>query len=382
MKTLQIGMDWFPDKQGGGLDRYYYDLTRYLPQAGVEVAGLVTGPHTLAEQTHNRIRAFAPRQSSLLKRLWGARQTSRHFLQQEDRSVLVSHFALYTVPILDQLDHRPFIFHFHGPWSLESIVESNKSLGFQVRKAMERSVFRHANRFIVLSQAFKDILHHTYHIPEDRIQIIPGGVDTHRFATRLSPESARADLQWPQDRLILFTARRLSKRMGLDNLVEAMARVCQDYPEVLLLIAGKGEQELALNTQIKALGLTSHVQLIGYLPDQALPTAYRAADMAILPTLSLEGFGLVVLESLAAGTPILGTPIGGIPEILRPFCEDLVLPGYSPQHIAVGILEACSEKRHLPSSQECQLHVQSHYDWSIIVQRIKSVYQDVLNEFS
>lgn len=382
MKTLQIGMDWFPDKQGGGLDRYYYDLTRYLPQAGVDVAGMVTGPPTVAEQTYDQVTAFAPRQSSLLQRFWGARQTARTLLQQEDVSLLVSHFALYTVPMLDQLDHRPFIFHFHGPWSLESIVESNKSLGFQVRKAMERAVFSRAKRFIVLSQAFKDILHHTYDIPEELIQIIPGGVDTDRFATRVSPEGARAGLQWPQDRFILFTARRLSKRMGLDNLVEAMATVCQQYPEILLMMAGKGEQELALKARIQELGLTNHVQMIGYLPDQALPMAYRAADLAILPTLSLEGFGLVVLESLAAGTPILGTPVGGIPEILRPFCEDLVLPGYSPQHIASGILEVCSEKRHLPSPQVCEDHVRKNYDWSVIVQQIQGSYQEVLDEYS
>ncbi|ABW26916.1 glycosyltransferase family 4 protein [Acaryochloris marina] len=382
MKTLQIGMDWFPDKQGGGLDRYYYDLTRYLPQVGVEIAGVVTGPPTVSEQTNDQVRAFAPRQSSLLKRLWGARQTARMLLQQDDVSLLVSHFALYTFPMLDQLDHRPFIVHFHGPWSLESIVESNKSLGFQARKAMERAVFSRANRFIVLSQAFKDILQHTYDIPGERVQIIPGGVETDRFATSVSPEAARAKLQWPQDRFILFTARRLSKRMGLGNLVEAMASVCQQYPEVLLMMAGKGEQEQALKARIQELGLTNHIQMLGYLPDQALPMAYRAADLAILPTLSLEGFGLVVLESLAAGTPILGTPVGGIPEILRPFCEDLVLPGYSPQNIASGILEACSEKRHLPSAQVCEDHVRKNYDWSVIVQQVQASYQEVVNEDS
>ena len=110
--------------------------------------------------------------------------------------------------------------------------------------------------------------------------------------------------------------------------------------------------------------------------------AYHAADLAILPTLSLEGFGLVVLESLAAGTPILGTPVGGIPEILRPFCEDLVLPGYSPQHIASGILEAFSEKRHLPSAQACEDHVRKNYDWSVIVQQVQASYQEVVNEYS
>ncbi|NJK41753.1 MAG: glycosyltransferase family 4 protein [Acaryochloridaceae cyanobacterium SU_2_1] len=382
MKTLQIGMDWFPDKQGGGLDRYYYDLTRFLPTIGVEARGLVTGPENLSEQTLGQIHAFAPRQSPILKRLWSVRQQSQRLLGADQFSLYVSHFVLYTFPILDQLQQRPLIVHFHGPWSLESIIEGNKSWGFQLRKAMELAVFRRASCFIVLSEAFKDILHNSYQVPREKIQVIPGGVERGRFETHLSSSEARVKLGWPQGRFIIFTARRLSRRMGLDNLVQAMSTICQTHPELLLLIAGKGELEAALQTQIQALGLTHHIQLLGYVSDADLPLAYRAADLAVLPTTSLEGFGLVVLESLAAGTPILGTPIGGIPEILESFCPDLLFEGYEPEQLARGIQEVLSGSRHLPSAETCQNHIRDYYDWPIIAQRVKSIYQDLLDQDS
>ena len=98
------------------------------------------------------------------------------------------------------------------------------------------------------------------------------------------------------------------------------------------------------------------------------------------PTVALEGFGLIVIESLAAGTPVLGTPIGGIPEILRPFSEDLVFEDSSPTKLATGIIEALSGDRTLPSSHDCLEYVKKNYDWQAIAQKIKLVYQSAIDE--
>ena len=75
------------------------------------------------------------------------------------------------------------------------------------------------------------------------------------------------------------------------------------------------------------LGLQDHVRLLGHVPEADLPLAYRAADLTVMPTASLEGFGLSVIESLAAGTPVLATPVGGMLDILPPLGEQLVLEG-------------------------------------------------------
>ena len=111
-----------------------------------------------------------------------------------------------------------------------------------------------------------------------------------------------------------------------------------------------------------------------------MPLCYRAANFSVVPTVALEGFGLIVVESLAAGTPVLGTPIGGIPEILNPFSEDLVFEGHQPDQLAEGIIEALSGDRILPTSQACLQYVRENYDWNIITQQIKSVYESVLNQ--
>lgn len=373
MKILQIGMGWFPE-QSGGLNRYYLGCSRYLSKAGVDIHGLVTGSEEVAATTRESIRAFAPTDSSLLNRWRGLRQSVRQ-LNLAEYDLVVAHFALYTFPILDQLRRLPLVFHFHGPWALESDTESQKILAVGVKKTLEKITYRRVSSFIVLSQAFKDILHQDYGVPLNKIHIVPGGVDLEQFQISSSLAEARAKLGWEQERTIIFCVRRLAKRMGLENLIRAIACVKIQYPDILLYIAGKGALAETLQQQILELDLIDNVRLLGYLPDQQLPIAYRAANFSVVPTVFFEGFGLIVVESLAAGTPVLGTPIGGIPEILQPFCNDLLFEDASVDKLAQGIIEVLSHKRQLPSSEACQAYARDNFAWSVIAPQIKSIYE-------
>ena len=376
MKTLQIGLEWFPE-QGGGLDRYYYDCVQQLPQAGVEVMGLVAGSDRAAQDTQGQVKAFAPAESSLITRLTAARKEFKQ-VSPSDYDLIVSHFALYTFPLLNLLGNKPLVTHFHGPWALESDVEANKSLAVKVKKWLENRTYKRSQQFIVLSQTFRDLLHREYQIPLDRITIIPGAVDVERFNIKESQIEARRKLGWLEDRPTMFCIRRLAKRMGLENLVAAMKDVCQQYPDALLYIGGKGELTKTLQTQITELGLDNNIGLLGYIADEDLPLCYRAANFSLVPTVALEGFGLIVIESLAAGTPVLGTPIGGIPEILRPFNSDLVFASSQTQDLALGIIEALSGKRQLPSSESCLKYIRANYTWKVIAPQIKEVYKKAI----
>src|SRR5947208_928866 len=137
----------------------------------------------------------------------------------------------------------------------------------------------------------------------------------------------RGELGLSADRAILLTVRNLEARMGLDNLLGAMAVLKVRRPSALLLIGGAGSLRGALEAQSQALGLSEHVKFLGFVPDAELPRYYQAADVFVLPTRELEGFGLVTVEALACGTPVLGTPVGATPEILRALCPTLVFRG-------------------------------------------------------
>ena len=379
MKSLQIGMSWFSER-AGGLDRYYYDCTRYLPTVGIELQGLVAGSPQVTENTGGKIIAFAAADASLIKRWLGVRNNCSQLLAKNQYDLIVSHFALYTFPILNLIKDIPLVIHFHGPWALESDVEVPKPVATWLKKYIEKTVYHRASQFIVLSQTFRDILHQEYQVPLEKVNIIPGGVDIDRFNVNLSPAEARTTLNWHPDRPTIFCVRRLAKRMGLENLITAMVKVSDRYPDIMLYIAGSGALAATLQTQIIELGLSNNVQLLGYIPDPQLPLCYRGANFSVVPTVALEGFGLIVLESLATGTPVMGTPIGGIPEILRPFSEDLVFEGVDSKQLASGIIETLSGDRNLPSSEACLNYVKENYAGEAIAQKIKLVYEKVKNK--
>ncbi len=374
MKTIQIGMGWFPE-QAGGLNRVYYDCIHQLPKADIQVQGLVAGSEQVARDTHQQVQAFAPLESSLLHRWKKVRQHFKALTAREDFSLVVSHFSLYTFPLLDQLKKFPVATHFQGPWALEGKIEGNSFLATQLKSLLEQATYQQSRQFIVLSDAFRQTLHQNYRVPLNRIHIIPPGVDTNRFETTISPTEARNQLGWPLDRPILLAVRRLARRMGLENLIEAMVTVRQQHPEALLLIAGKGALRAELEQRIKELDLQNHVRLLGFVSDSDLALAYRAATLSVVPTVALEGFGLIVIESLASGTPVMGTPVDSLPEILTPFCSDLMLEGTAPQQLAQGLQEALSGQRKLPKEIACQQYVADHYAWPVISQRIKEVYE-------
>lgn len=379
MKVLCIGMGWFPE-QPGGLNRIFYGCCQYLPKYSVKIAGLVAGSIAVVEESKEQIFAFAPQQISLVKRWQAVSQQAKHLVEKHLPDLVVSHFALYSLPMLWHLKNLPLVVHFHGPWALEGNAEGNRPLVTWLKKQIELPTYRRANRFIVLSDAFRQILHREYGVSLDKIEIVPGGVDIDRFALEMTPEEARGHLDWPQDRPILLAVRRLAKRMGLENLIAAMVEVRRSYPDVLLLIAGKGSLESELREQIEGLGLQNAVKLLGFLPDEQLPVAYRAADLSIVPTVALEGFGLIVIESLAAGTPVMGTAVGGIPEILKPLSGDLLFDGTSSQDLARGMVEALRGERSLPSPEACQAYAKANYAWPVIAQKIKAVYEKTLAE--
>ncbi|MEL6442399.1 MAG: glycosyltransferase family 4 protein [Cyanobacteria bacterium J06621_8] len=378
LKTLQVGLEWFDDRPGGS-NRYYYDCANSFSSANIQFDGLVAG-RKIKSNSQAKIIPFAPADDSLFQRWLKIRKSFQNLTSQQNYDLIVSHFAFYTFPLLNLLSDRPLVTHFHGPWALESDVEQPKPIAIWLKKKLEITVYRRSTQFIVLSQTFRDLLNREYQVPLEKIQVIPGGADIDRFNIKTSLPEARDNLGWDRERPIIFCIRRLAKRMGLENLITAMAQVRDRHPDILLCIAGKGALASTLQTQISELELTDNVKLLGYISDEQLPLYYRAANFSVVPTVALEGFGLIIVESLAAGTPVLGTPIGGIPEILRPFSNDLVFDGYNPNQLARGIIEALSGDRPLPSSQACLDYAAANYSWHKIARQIKQVYQKAIDE--
>ncbi|MEG3911222.1 glycosyltransferase family 4 protein [Microcoleus sp. w1-18aA5] len=369
---LCVGIGWFP-KTPGGLDRYVYELTHQLAasQDQVELCGV--GLPKTQSNSSVKLTNLAEPEHRLWERLWLIRS---NFLQLKSAKpdAINLHFALYSFPLLQVLPPGvPVTFSFHGPWALESKQEGSGKLSVFLKHWLEDRVYHRCDRFIVLSKAFGDILHQEYQVPWNKIHVIPGGVDLSRFQLNRSRPVARSQMDWPKNRPILFTARRLVHRVGLDKLLMALAMIKPQIPDIWLAIAGKGPLQTALEQQATDLGLNDNVKFLGFLPDDQLPIAYQAADLSVMPSQSLEGFGLAVLESLACGTPALCTPVGGMPEILEPFSPNLITASTEATAIAERLAELLSGKVPMPSREACQEYAAKNFDWQNIAQKVRKV---------
>ncbi|MBW6486196.1 MAG: glycosyltransferase, partial [Syntrophobacterales bacterium] len=223
-------------------------------------------------------------------------------------------------------------------------------------------------RIIVLSSYTAEKLVRNYAAPRKKIAIVPGGIDLVRFAPARDKNAAQELLGLPPGKFVMLTVRNLVSRMGLENLLLAMVEVVKKCPDSLLVIGGTGPLEEKLKTQAQDLKINDHLLFKGFIPEDELPDYYRAADLFVLPTVDLEGFGLVTLEALASGTPVLGTPVGGTNEILKRFDSDFLFKSPVPEDMAELMIKICSLYKKNPEKQKmdsvrCRMFAQEYYSW-------------------
>jgi glycosyltransferase involved in cell wall biosynthesis len=166
--------------------------------------------------------------------------------------------------------------------------------------------------------------------------------------------------------------------MGLDQLIKAMSSITRTIPDVILFIAGKGHLETRLKRQVDENGLSRHVRFLGFLSDAELPLAYRAADINVVPSIALEGFGLTAAESLASGTPSMVTNVGGLPEVVKDLSPDLVFASSDQKALADGLICALRGELHLPDSERCQAYASIRFNRSFAASRTAAVYRELV----
>ena len=244
---------------------------------------------------------------------------------------IVSHPDLQRVPVL-YVCHS---FAFEEYFTRESCIRPLRSLGAALLKYEEGRLFKRSDRIVVLSQYTRQKLEETYSIDQDVI-IIPGGADS-AFHPVSSDERESLRNRFGMKGVSFLTVRNLVPRTGVDLLVDAFKLLHDRRSEAELWIAGKGPLESEIRGKIQEYGLDGSVRMLGFVPDEILPDLYRAADCFVLPTLFLEGFGLVTVEALACGTPVVATPVGANMGVVGGWRKDAVVDSADPSSLSSGM---------------------------------------------
>ncbi len=208
-----------------------------------------------------------------------------------------------------------------------------------------------------------------------KITVIPLGINGTTFFPRGEKAALRRQLQLPDNgHLFLFVGNWVPVK-GLTFLFDALAKVCQQFPAAKLAMIGQGKLEPLLKQQAQQLGIEKQIIWVGPRSHAEIPFWMSAADFLVLPSLS-EGYGLVVLEALACGTPVIASQVGGIPEILISNDYGALVPPHNSEALARAMLGAIDK-----NWETKKLVDYAHTGtWSARTQKLVQVYKNLLGQ--
>jgi glycosyltransferase involved in cell wall biosynthesis len=243
--------------------------------------------------------------------------------------------------------------------------------------ATEREALKSADRILTISRYYEEKLPQWHPVALPPVRLIFGGVDHRQFAPVSDRATLRARYHLAEDDFLFLTVRRLDPRMGLLALLEAFAQAAAEHPRARLYLAGKGPQHDELAARITALNLGQRIKLLGFVPDAELPLWFNAADCTVMPSLDLEGFGLSTVESLACGTPVLGSSAGATPELLAPLSPALVYPIDSTEALTARLKAVLQNPKSLPTREQCRDYALNRFKWDDVAAALEQCFTEL-----
>jgi len=249
--------------------------------------------------------------------------------------------------------HSPAVDELRITWGARGAKGKLKSLlGLPIIRRLEFNILRKSVKLAAESHYTVGLIAQNYgDTVAQKIQVIPGWVDLEKFHPLPEDqiEIVRRHLGWPVNVPVFFVLRRLEPRMGLDNLLQALALVKKRGFRPYTVIGGSGSLRPSLEKMCDELGLRNDVYFMGFVSANDVPLAYGACDASLIPTAQLECFGIIALEVLACGKPALVTPVGALPEVMRNFQAEWIAHDATANGIA-DLLTVFLGKRLPPSS--------------------------------
>ncbi len=276
--------------------------------------------------------------------------------------------------------HVPHIVMFHTLGALKNMVAAGEPEP-ELRIVSEKRLAKGCHCIVASTAKEREKLMRFYDAAAERIKVVPCGVNLNLFRP-LDRLAARRRLGFEADESIVLYVGRFDPLKGLDRLIEALAYLRNHTRLRLVIVGGDGEQSPAyqhLWQLVLKLGLKDRVMFAGRIEHADLPPYYNAANVLVIPS-RYESFGMVGLESLACGTPVVTTPVGAIERILREGQTGYVVSDYTPAALAKGIESFLSDAAAATPAPEIVRASVFEFDWSHVASAIMDQYATVLKQ--
>jgi glycosyltransferase involved in cell wall biosynthesis len=377
MRILLLNYEFPP--MGGGAGRATYNIAKQLARLGHEVDVLTSKAkgqkaYEVSDGVaHHRVQVFRKGVHECgfcgaFVYVLFAYFKLRHMINRHDYDILHFFFSLPTglLAILPgKHRHIPYILSLRGSdVPFYDPFNSRLAIMHRLLKPVTLKIWRGAKLVVALSQSLRLTAMRTSLKEKIDIDIIRNGIDGDLFC----PGKNKA----VEQSFKMIAVSRLIERKGIQHVLTAMAELAD--AEIRLTIVGSGNYEKHLRQMCKEYGLESAVKFLGYCPNEQLPALYHANDVFILTSLA-ESFGIVFLEAMASGLPVIGARTGGIPAIVSHENGILVEPG-----AVAEIKKAIVKMKNSPDLRnsmalENRRKVLGQYSWQSVAEMYQLIYQ-------
>jgi D-inositol-3-phosphate glycosyltransferase len=395
-------------KDTGGMNVYVHQLTRTLGKLGVHVDVFTRSqdehvPHVLHDLGyHNRVVHIPAGPEIPLPKTELERyipkfvQGVKSFVESKNihYDLIHSHYWMSGIAAIELSDcwNIPFLHMFHTLVLMKNrIARSPQEMEGEYRLIGEKKVIAKANRIIAATLAEKSQLEFLYDTPSSKISVIPPGVDIRHFYP-IPKDEAKEVVGVPQEATMILFVGRIEPLKGIDNLIQAISLnhksgVLDCCPHTLIIIGGEPDAkpeemnaEMArLQDMVEELNIENFVIFLGKQDQQMLPYYYSAAEVVVMPS-HYESFGMVALEAMACGTPVIASQVGGLAFLVRDGETGFVVPGNDIQSLANRLMELIKDKELRNKLGNKSTEYAQMYAWETISTKMIEVYNQILQK--
>jgi 1,4-alpha-glucan branching enzyme len=380
----------FPPLTVGGLSRAVHGLSRHLAARKWEV----------------HVVTFRPEGTREYERVDGVHVHRVDVLQPDGDEFIHWAFSL-NLAILDRCEQlyergmRFDLIHAHDwmvtyaaktlkekyQWPLVATIHAtehgrNQGIHTELQRYIHHMEWRltyEAWRVIVCSPYMEREVRTIFSLPPDKIDILPNGIEPHLLEPQGDSSALRERYARPEEQIVFFIGRMVQEK-GVHLLLQAVPEILRTCPQAKFVIAGKGPMLSRWQNEVRANGFADKVLFAGFVDDETRNHLFRLADACVFPSL-YEPFGIVALEAMAAGVPVVVADVGGLSDIVvhgEDGCK--MLPG-DPHSLAVQVIRLLQDPRFAAQVVDrARQKIEQHYRWDTIAVQTIGVYERILSE--
>jgi D-inositol-3-phosphate glycosyltransferase len=395
-------------KDTGGMNVYVRDLTKELGKQGIHVDVFTRSqdehvPHVLHDLgfgnrvVHIQAGPEEPKnKTDIAKYIPEFAHGIMKFAQEKGiiYDALHSHYwmsGLAAEILSDAWGGTPIVHMFHTLGEMKNrVARSADEFASEDRLSGERQVLRRANRIVVSTLAELTQLRFLYRADVQKLNVIPPGVDTSHFYPIDKDEAKQFIGLKPEDRMILFVGR-IEPLKGVDTLIQAMSHLDKnlqnkEHPVHLAIIGGEPNvsphEMTAEMTRLQKISddlcMGSTILFLGKRAQDTLPYYYSAAEVLVMPSL-YESFGMVALEAMACGTPVIASEVGGLGYLVQNGITGYTIPDSDPNVLSEKLSILLSDNDLRNEMECCAVNDARNYEWATIASQVVELYKEIQN---